>query len=114
MAAVSRTERVTTCSWMSPPYMSPSSGPNELRPRVGFRPTRPHSLAGMRMDPPPSLAWPTGTIPDATDAADPPLEPPVEWAVFHGFLVAPWASGSHAGRMPSAGVLVLPTHTNPA
>src|SRR5947207_2079474 len=114
MAAVSRTERVTTCSWMSPAYMSPSSGPNDVRARVGFRPTRPHSLAGMRIDPPPSLACATGTIPDATAAAEPPLDPPVECSVFQGFLDAPWASGSHVGTMPSSGVLLLPTNTKPA
>src|SRR5438105_1285990 len=68
----------------------------------------------MRMDPPPSLACPAATIPDATAAADPPLEPPVEWPVSHGFLVGPNASGSVVGRMPSSGVLVLPTNTKPA
>jgi hypothetical protein len=43
----------------------------------------------MRIEPPPSLACATGTIPDATAAADPPLEPPVECAGFHGLRLAP-------------------------
>ena len=77
---MSRTVRVTTRRATLPPQASPTSGPTELRPRDGFSPTRPHSLAGMRIDPPPSPAWPTGTMPEATAAADPPLEPPVESA----------------------------------
>ena len=68
---------------------SPSSGARETRPRLGFSPTRPHSLAGMRIDPPPSLAWPIGTIPAATAAADPPLDPPVERVVSQGLRVGP-------------------------
>ena len=67
----------------------------------------------MRMEPPPSLAWAAGTIPDATAAAEPPEEPPVEWPVFHGFLVGPKRCGSVVGRMPSSGVFVLPQMTNP-
>ena len=93
---------------------SPNSGPDETRARVGFSPTRPHSLAGMRIEPPPSLACPIGTSPAATAAADPPLEPPVERLVSHGFRVGPYASGSVVGRMPSSGVFVLPTVTRPA
>ena len=68
---------------------SPHSGPSGTRARDGLSPTSPHSLAGMRMDPPPSLACPTGTMPDATAAADPPLDPPVERAVSHGLRVGP-------------------------
>ena len=37
----------------------------------------PQHDAGTRMDPPPSLAEAMATIPEATAAADPPLEPPV-------------------------------------
>ena len=43
---------------------SPSSGASEMRPRWGLRPTRPQQAAGMRVEPPPSLAWAIGTIPD--------------------------------------------------
>src|SRR6266404_2131792 len=84
MAAVSRTERVSTPSVASPPNSSPRPGPHEMRPREGFRPTSPHSLAGMRIDPPPSLACAAATMPDATAAAEPPLEPPVERLGSHG------------------------------
>src|SRR5213596_2413222 len=92
----------------------PASGPGETRPRDGLSPNRPHSLAGMRMDPPPSLAWAMGTMPEATAAADPPLEPPAERDVSHGLRVGPCASGSVVGTMPSSGQFVFPTITNPA
>ena len=86
---MSRTDRDTTSSQVRPPITSPNSGPDDTRARVGFRPTSPHSLAGMRIEPPPSLAWPIGTSPAATAAADPPLEPPVERVVSHGLRVGP-------------------------
>ena len=84
MAAVSRTLRDTTNSKAMPAHASPTSGPREMRPRVGFSPTRPHWLAGLRMDPPPSLAWATGTMPDATAAAAPPEDPPRELTELKG------------------------------
>ena len=45
---------------------------------VGFNPTIPQQEAGTRIDPPPSDAEAIATIPDATAAAEPPLEPPGE------------------------------------
>src|SRR5208282_762752 len=100
MAALSRTLRETTCSIVSPEMTSPNSGPADTRPREGFRPTRPQWLAGIRIEPPPSLACATGTIPDATAAAEPPLEPPGERVRSQGLCVAPYATGSVVGRMP--------------
>ena len=49
---------------------SPITGPSGLRPRVGLRPTRPQHEAGTRIEPPPSLACASGTIPAATAAAE--------------------------------------------
>ncbi len=72
--AVSRTLRLTH-SWVLRPDSS-RSGPIDRRPWVGFRPTSPVHDAGIRIDPPPSLAWAIGTMPAATAAAAPPLEPP--------------------------------------
>ena len=66
------------------------------------------------MEPPPSLACAAGTMPDATAAAEPPEDPPVEWPVFHGLRDGPKRCGSVVGRMPSSGVLVLPQMTKPA
>src|SRR5256712_5328096 len=108
MAAVSRTERVSTPSMASPPRNSPRPGPHEMRPREGFKPTSPHSLAGIRIDPPPSLACAAGDSPAATAAAEPPLQPPVERVVFP--RVPARARGARAGGGggdPSAGVGVL-------
>ena len=50
----------------------PSRG---IRPNVGLMPATPHTAAGMRMDPPVSLATAAGMRPAATAAADPPLDP---------------------------------------
>ena len=68
----------------------------------------------MRIEPPPSLAWATGTMPAATAAAEPPLDPPVERARSQGLRVGPYAFGSVVGRIPSSGVFVLPIVTKPA
>ena len=43
----------------------------------------------MRIDPPPSLAVPKGTIPTDTAALDPPLEPPGVTDGSHGLRVTP-------------------------
>jgi hypothetical protein len=41
----------------------------------------------MRIEPPPSPPRATGTIPEATATAEPPLEPPGEKPVRHGLRV---------------------------
>ena len=51
-------------------------GPSGIRPAVALRPKSPVKPAGMRMEPPPSLAVPSVTRPPATAAAVPPDEPP--------------------------------------
>jgi len=106
--------RDTTCSPASPFHPSPASGPSETRPREVFSPTMPHALAGMRIEPPPSFACAAGTIPDATAAADPPLEPPGERVTSQGFFVGPYASASLVAVSPNSGVAVLPRNTSPA
>jgi hypothetical protein len=87
--AVARTVRDTASSLENPAQRSPSAGPNELRPRVGFNPTRPQCAAGTRIDPPPSLACAAGTSLAATAAAAPPLDPPALCASCHGLRVGP-------------------------
>ena len=54
-----------------------------------IRPDEAVKLAGVRMDPPPSLAVPKGTIPDDTAAAVPPLDPPGVRLRSHGLRVTP-------------------------
>src|SRR6266705_1424277 len=66
------------------PLRSGISGPCEIRPRLGLIPNRPHTLAGILIDPPPSLPWATGARPAATAAPAPPLEPPADRDRSHG------------------------------
>src|ERR1700690_3327176 len=115
---------LTTWPQENPPQPSPRAGPSGLRARVGFRPNTPDAEAGMRIEPPPSLAWATGRMraataaaapPDeppeggggagrmgaATGAAAPPDEPPEECAGFHGFRVGPNSRDSVVGINPN-------------
>ena len=84
------------------------------RPLLGLSPTSPQHDAGMRIEPPPSLAWATGNIPAATAEPAPPLEPPEVWTVSHGLRVAPNRSFSVTVIEPNSGVLVRPVRMNPA
>ena len=86
IAAVSRIVWVRAC-WQEKPHSS--FGPCEIRPLDGLRPTSPHMAAGMRMEPPPSLALAAGTMPEATAAAAPPEDPPGLWSGFQGLRVGP-------------------------
>src|SRR3954471_235860 len=85
-----------------------------MRARVGFRPNRPHAEAGMRIEPPPSVAWATGTMPAATAGAAPPLEPPGATARRHGLRGIPERRDPVGGDRPTSGELVLPAITSPA
>src|SRR6185436_17266708 len=78
MTALSRTLMLTTWPQANPPQPSPRSGPSGLRARVGFRPNTPEAEAGIRIEPPPSLACATGRMRAATAAAAPPDDPPEE------------------------------------
>ena len=66
-----------------------SCGAVLTRPRCGLRPNSPQQADGIRIEPPPSPPMPTGTIPEATAAAVPPLEPPGERLGSHGLRVSP-------------------------
>ncbi len=111
---MSRTLVVRQCSTEFPPPGAPLWGPDDTRPRETLRPTSPHALAGMRIDPPPSLAPAAGTTPALTAAAEPPLEPAGVRVVSHGLCVGPYASGSVVAENPSSGVFVFPMIANPA
>jgi hypothetical protein len=82
--------------------------------RDGLRPNRPQQDAGMRIEPPPSLAWAKGTTPAAVAAAAPPDEPPLECAEVPGIAGRAKATGSVVGRKPYSGVDDLPITTSPA
>src|SRR6266478_7376057 len=93
-AALSRTERVIAWPTLAPFHPSPRSGPIGLRARVGFRPNSPQHEAGIGIEPPPSVPCAMGSMPVATAAAAPPLEPPALYSRFHGLRVDPKTLGS--------------------
>ena len=82
-SAASATVRASGPSVVSP-TRSGMSGALEIRPRDGLIPNRPQTLAGIRMDPPPSLPCAAGASPAATAAPAPPLEPPADRLRSHG------------------------------
>src|SRR5438874_4744514 len=105
---------LTTCPQENPAQPSPRSGPSGVRARVGFKPNTPEAEAGMRIEPPPSLACATGRMRAATDAAAPPDEPPDECARFHGLRVGPNRRDSVLGINPNSGVELFPKWVTPA
>src|SRR5205807_9233754 len=70
--------------------------------------------AGMRIDPPPSLAWANGNIPPAVAAAAPPLDPPGVRERSQGLRVIPQRRFSAAVMCPNSGVFVRQARTKPA
>src|SRR5450432_1262152 len=112
-AAASRTVRVSgPCQ--ARPLTSPATGPLLTRPRLTFNPTRPHTLAGMRTEPPPSLPWANGARPAATAAPAPPLEPPADFDRSHGVRAGGATSGSVYAGAPNSAAFDLPSVTVPA
>jgi hypothetical protein len=87
-SAVSIVWRVTDPATLSP-YQCSSAPESGTRPRWVLRPTRPQHAAGIRIDPPPSVATPAPTMPAATAAPEPPLDPPGVRVVSHGFREIP-------------------------
>ena len=94
--AVSRTVRDSTPCVDWELVASLAKGAKLSRPRDGFSPTNPQMLAGMRIEPPPSLAEAMGTMPAATIAADPLEDPPEMNSRFQGLCVCPFNSDSLA------------------
>src|SRR6476659_2656730 len=92
----------------SPAQPSPRSGPIGLRARVGLSPNTPDAEAGMRIEPPPSLACARGRMRAATAAAAPPEDPPEECARLHGFRVGPNRRASVVGIKPNSGLALSP------
>src|ERR1019366_6336960 len=85
-----------------------------MTPLVGLRPTRPQREAGIRTEPPPSVAVATPTSPPAMAAAEPPLEPPGEYSIFHGLRVTPVNKLAVNPSMANSGSVDFPTATAPA
>ena len=59
---------------------------------VGFRPSRPHCAAGVRVEPPASEAVAIPAKPAASAAADPPEDPPGDRSRSQGLRVPPYIS----------------------
>ena len=91
----SSTSAASATVFVSGPYTAVSwksqcaSGPRGTRPYDGFSPKLPVKLAGMRIEPPPSLAVTSGQTQPASAAAEPPLDPPGVRARSHGERVTP-------------------------
>ncbi len=68
---------------------SEKEGPTGTRPLLGLSPIKALNEAGIRMDPPPSEAAAIETIPEATAAAAPPLDPPAFRVLSSGNLTGP-------------------------
>ena len=64
-------------------------GSRPITPFVGLSPASPQNAAGIRIEPPPSVAVAMAVMPAASAAAEPPLEPPGDQSVPQGFLVVP-------------------------
>src|ERR1700675_4550665 len=74
----------------------------------------PQSDAGCRIEPPVSEPHASGTIPDATAAAEPPLEPPGTFERSHGLQVVNRPLFSVEEPMANSSMFVLPTRHSPA
>ncbi len=77
-------------------------------------PNNPQQEAGVRIEPPPSLAWAAGAMPAATAAAAPPEDPPGVRDRSQGLRQIPRNSDSVKGHRPNSGVFVLPKIDRPA
>src|SRR6202000_2451469 len=80
---------------------------------VGFNPNTPDADAGIRIEPPPSLACASGTMRAATAAPAPPDEPPGECSRFQGLRVGPCSRHSVVGINPNSGEALLPKIVTP-
>ena len=110
-SAASATVLAIGPTWESVP--NGLGGYTGTRPWVGLRPTMPQKLAGIRIDPAPSVPTASGPRPAATAAAAPPLDPPAVRPRSQGLWVTPVSGLSVTAFQPHSGVVVLPTSTAP-
>ena len=79
-----------------------------------MRPTTPQNAAGWRIEPPVSEPNANGTLPAATAAAEPPLDPPGTASSRHGLRVVWNAEFSHEEPIANSSRLVFPSGIAPA
>ncbi len=84
-----------------------------VRSRESLRPTSPQHEAGMRTEPPPSLACAIGTTPAATAAAAPPDEPAARKLGVPRIARGAAENGFGRRRQSDSGVVDLPSETMP-
>ena len=108
--ALSRTVRVSTCSWVAGPVLTEPRAERGAA-RDGLSPTRPSNPTGRGSSRPCRCRVP-GHEARGDRGADPPLEPPGS-ARSHGLCVAPYARARWAKRR-ELGRVGLPTNTKPA
>ena len=84
------------------------------RPYGGLNPVTPQNEDGIRIDPPMSEPVARVVVPAASAAAEPPLEPPGEYAVCHGLRVTPHSFDQVTGAQLNSGVVVLACTMPPA
>lgn len=85
-----------------------------IAPCVGRMPTTPQHAAGIRTEPPVSVPSATGTMPAATAAAEPLLDPPDMCPNACGLRVGPVAARSPVGPFANSCVVVFPITIAPA
>src|SRR3954467_3798726 len=85
-----------------------------ITPLLCLSPTTPLHAAGMRVEPPPSVATASGASPLATATAAPPLEPPLDRSRLQALRVRPNRGESVRHLVPNSGVVVLPMRIAPA
>jgi hypothetical protein len=84
-----------------------------MTPLLCFSPATPLHAAGMRVEPPPSVATASGPRPAATQTAAPPLDPPLVCAALQALQVRPKSGASVRHLVPNSGVVVLPRRMAP-
>ena len=84
------------------------------RPYGGLKPTTPQNEDGILIEPPMSEPVARVVDPAASEAPEPPLDPPGEKSVFHGFLVTPHSFVQVTGALENSGVVVLACTIPPA
>ena len=96
------------------PIHTLSLGHAGTRPSDGRRPTTLQKLAGLRSEPPRSLPSASGTMPQASATAAPPLDPPHVFVASYGLRVRPNTVLNVCEPAPNSGVLLLPIVMAPA
>ena len=81
---------------------------------LGFQPTRPHSAAGMRVEPPVSVPMAISHMPSATATAPPEVEPPGTRVRSNGLPGVPKCGLAPTPEKANSLMLVLATITAPA